>query len=85
MQSSLPNLPYINYGDLEPDFFRSSIKTSPRAYPRTDLATLTHWTSFIDEVDQAINSAANLVNAPLTTFKINCASSLRLVNDEETP
>jgi hypothetical protein len=83
MQSSLPNLPYTNYGDAEPFFFRSSsVETSPRAYPRTDLATLTHWTSFIDEVDQAINSAVNLVHVPLTTFTIGASMASR-VNDEE--
>jgi hypothetical protein len=71
MQTSLPHLPHDNYGVIEPDpsGFRSSVKTSERAYPSTDLANLTPWVDFIGDIDRVIQSTArraNLTSATLT-------------------
>ena len=71
MQTSLPDLPYDNYGLIEPNpaGFHSSIKTSERTYPRTDLANLTPWDSFLEDIHQVIQSTAaraNLTSATLT-------------------
>lgn len=56
MQTSLPDLPFTNYGKAELRLFgtHSSAKATPRTYPRTDLKTLTLWTSFPNDIHQTI-------------------------------
>ena len=68
MQTTLPDLPFTGYGDATTPIFHSSASASPRKYPRTDLKTLIPWTSFIDDVHQAIQSATALVELSSTLY-----------------
>ncbi|EDR13325.1 uncharacterized protein LACBIDRAFT_309061 [Laccaria bicolor S238N-H82] len=67
MQTSLPNLPFPDYGDavLDASGIHSSAESGPRTYPSTDLESLTPWTSFPDDIHQAILAAtpAHLLHA----------------------
>jgi hypothetical protein len=73
MQTSLPDLPFTNYGDavLDASGIHSAAKSSPRTYPRTDLQTLTPWTSFPNDIHQAILSATTHAHLLPTPFDIN--------------
>jgi hypothetical protein len=81
METSLPDLPFVIYGKAELDRFgsHSSVKSSPRTYPRTDLETFIPWNSFLGDVDQAIQSAARLANLPLTPFPIRNCKKKKLI------
>ena len=60
MQTSLPDLPFTNYGnaELRPFGTHSTAKAFEREFPTTtDLVTLIPWASFPDDIDQAIRSA----------------------------
>ena len=54
MQTILPDLPFTNYGDavLDGSGIHSAAESSSRTYPRTDLRTLTPWTSFPNDIHQ---------------------------------
>jgi hypothetical protein len=83
MQTTLPDLPFTGYGDATTPIFHSSASASPRKYPRTDLKTLIPWTSFIDDVHQAIQSATALVELSSTPFTIGSPPRTRVVKSEE--
>ena len=84
MQTTLPDLPFTNYGQavLSPAFHSSS-KTAPRKYPRTDLTTLDIWSSFPDDIHQAIQSATDRANLPPGPFTVGVSSKTRFVKTEE--
>lgn len=83
MQTTLPDLPFSDYGkaELHTSGIHSSIKTTPRTHPRTDLQTFTPWTSFPEDIHQAIQSAAP--NADNTPFEIEASKRTRIVKNEE--
>jgi hypothetical protein len=86
MQTSFPDLPFTDHGNsqLRPFGTRSTAKSTPRTYPRTDLKTLTPWTSFPNDIHQAIQAAtadANLSSAP---FPIGAWTDAEFVNSEES-
>jgi hypothetical protein len=85
MQTSLPDLPFTNYGDAElrPNAPRSASKATPRKYPRTNLETLMPWDSFPDDIDQVIQSAINHANLPLTPFILDIPTTSRFVENEK--
>jgi hypothetical protein len=73
MQTILPDLPFINYGNavINPAS-HSSTKGASRTgtFPRTDLKGFTPWNSFPDDIHQAIQAATNRANLPSTPFAI---------------
>ncbi|KAF8309787.1 hypothetical protein F5887DRAFT_601096 [Amanita rubescens] len=85
MQTSLPDLPFTNYGDAElrPNAPHSIDKTTPRNYPMTDLETLMHWASFPDDINQVIQSAIDHANLPLTPFILNIPTTTTFVENEQ--
>jgi hypothetical protein len=85
MQTSLPDLPFTNYGDavLHVSGIRSAAKYSARTYPRTDLRTLTPWTSFPNDIHQAILSANTRAHLPSTPFDIRGWTTDMVVRNEE--
>jgi hypothetical protein len=85
MQTSLPDLPFTNYGkaELRPSGTHSIPKSTPRTYPKTDLKTLTPWTSFPNDIHQAIQSATTRTNLPPTPFVIKVSTTTRSVENEE--
>jgi hypothetical protein len=84
MQTSLPDLPFTNYGKAELRPTHSTSKSTPRTYPRTDLHTLTPWTSFPNDIHQAIQSATARAHLPSTPFAIEVSTSTRSVENEES-
>lgn len=84
MQTSLPNLPFANFGQavLNPGF-RSSAKTHPQTYPRTDLTTLCPWTSFPNDIHQVIQSATDHANLSSAPFTVGVTPKTRSVKTEE--
>jgi hypothetical protein len=84
MQTTLPDLPFINYGQavLNPGF-HSSTKTTPRTYLRTDLTTLSSWTSFPNDIHQVIQSATNRANLSSAPFTVGVSSKTRPMKTEE--
>ena len=86
MQTSLPDLPFTNYGDtvLDASGIRSASKSSPRTYPRTDLQTLTPWTSFPSDIHQAVLSATTHAHLLPTPFDINSWTQDMVVENEES-
>ena len=84
MQTSLPNLPFTNFGQavLNPGYHSSS-KTHPRTYPRTDLTTLCPWTSFPNDIHQVIQSATNRANLSSAPFTVGLPPKTRSVRSEE--
>jgi hypothetical protein len=82
MQTSLPELRFTNYGKVELLPYHSSRKPTPRAYPRTDLQTLTPWTSFPNDIHQAIQSATTRANLPPTPFDISNYPRTTFVDSE---
>jgi hypothetical protein len=84
METSLPDLPFVNYGtaELEPYGSHSAVTASPRACPRTDLETFTPWTSFLSDIDQAVQSATRLANLPQTPFAIYGMEDSFVENEE---
>ena len=85
MITSFPDLPFKDYGDalLNPSY-HSAAKSTPHAYPRTDLDILTPWISFPLDIHKAIQSStskrANLSPAP---FPIPLLQKERVVASEE--
>jgi hypothetical protein len=84
MQTGLPDLPFPNYADavLEPGGFHSAVRASRRTHPRTDLAVLTHWDSFVDDIHQAIQSTTSRANLPHTPFSIEAWNNIEYVENE---
>ena len=85
MQTNLPDLPFTNYGkaELAPFGTHSSAQANPRKFPRTDLEALRHWTSFPNEIDQAIRSATTHANLSSAPFTIDAPKRTRIVKNEE--
>lgn len=85
METSLPDLSFADYGkaELSPNGFHSSVKESRRTHPRTDLAALAPWTSFVDDVHQAIQLSAARANLPPSPFTVNAWRMTRFVECEE--
>jgi hypothetical protein len=50
---------------------------------RTDLKTLTPWTSFPNDIHQAIQSATTRARLPSTPFTIEVSTKTRFVENEE--
>jgi hypothetical protein len=85
MQTSLPDLPFTTYADaeLKPCALHSSAYSTPRSYPRTDLQTLSPWTSFPNDIHKAIQSAIAHANLPVAPFDITYWPKRTFVNSEE--
>jgi hypothetical protein len=85
MLSYLPELPFTTYGDadLDPLGPRSSAHSTAWRFPRTDLQTLIPWTSFHDDIHQAIQSATARSHLPSTPFSINCWEHQAIVSSEQ--
>ena len=87
MQTSLPDLPFTNYGKAELRSSRvhthSSSKSTPRTYPRTDLETLTPWTSFPNDIHPAIQSATTRAGLPPTPLHLEGYTGTTFVTNEE--
>jgi hypothetical protein len=87
MQTSLPDLPFTNYGkaELRPScvHIHSYSESTPRTYPRTDLETLTPWTSFPNDIHRAIQSATTRAGLPSTPLHLGGYTETTLVTNEE--
>ena len=85
METNLPELPFTNYGkvELRPSATHSTAKLTPRTYPRTDLQTLTAWTSFPNDIHLAIQSATAHAGLSSTPFYIHASTMTRFVENEE--
>jgi hypothetical protein len=85
MLAILPELPFTTYGDadLDPNGPRSDATSTPRRYPITDLETLTPWTSFCIDIQEAIQSATTRSRLPGTSFDISCFQGQTIVSSEE--
>jgi hypothetical protein len=70
MQTNLPDLPFPNYGDVVLAGLHSAVRESRRTYPRTDLAALTHWDSFGNDIHAAIQSATTHKSLIHSAFRI---------------
>jgi hypothetical protein len=81
MQTSLPDLPFPHYGDAVFETYgpHGSAKAGPRKHPRTDLETLVPWTSFLNDIHQAILA---ITCAPTTPFHINGSFENTIVQNE---
>lgn len=84
MQTSLPDLPFT-YGraEIDPSGVHSAAKSTPRTYPRTDLTTLIPWTSFPNDIHQAVQSATTDARLSSTPFNIQFLTSGVFVENEE--
>jgi hypothetical protein len=85
MKTNLPDLPFTNYGkaELRPSGTHSTGKSALWMYPRTDLQTLTPWTSFPNDIHEAIQSATARAHLPPTPFIIDVPTKNRFVENEE--
>jgi hypothetical protein len=85
MQTSLPDLPFTNYGKAElcPSGTHSTAKSTRRTYPRTDLNALKPWTSFPNDIHQAIQSATAHATLNSTPFPIDVWTKTSIVTNEE--
>ena len=83
METSLPDLPFPNYGQAVLGPFHSATRTAPREYPRTDLASLEMWTSFPNDIHQAIQSATNRASLSPAPFSVGNSSTNRIVTTVE--
>ena len=85
MQTTLPDLPFVNYGKASFNpAFHSSTKTGPRRYPRTDLTALNVWTSFPNDIHRVIESATARANISANSpFTVGVSSKTRIVKTEE--
>ena len=83
MQTSLPDLPFTNHGNakLRPSGTHSTAKL---AHPRTDLKTLTPWTSFPNDIHQVIQSATAHAHLSSTPFHIDAWTDTEFVENEES-
>ena len=84
MQTSLPDLPFTNYGDAELRPFGTHSTAKSDLCPRTDLKTLTHWTSFPEDIHQAIQSATARAHLPSTPFTVKAWTTTSFVEIEES-
>jgi hypothetical protein len=85
MQTSLPELPFTNYGraQLDPCGFHSLGETTPHSHLRTDLETLVPWTSFPNDIHLAIQCATTRSQLPLSPFSISGGIWSIIVETEE--
>ena len=85
MRASLPDLPFMNYGraELRPSFVPSSSQKNPRSHPKTDLETLTPWTSFPDDIHHAVQSATTRAGLPPAPLDVRGYTDTTLVTNEE--
>jgi len=83
LETSLPDLPFTNYGKAEfrPSGTHSTAKSTPPL--RTDLNTLTPWTSFPTDIHQAIQSATARVALNSTPFHVAAWTKSKFVKNEE--
>jgi hypothetical protein len=81
LQTSLPDLPFTNYGNAELRPFGTHSAAKSDLCPRTDLKTLTHWTSFSKDIHQAITARAHL---PSTPFTVKAWTTSSFVENEES-
>jgi len=86
MQTSLPDLPFTTYADaeLKPGGFHSTAYSTPRSYPRTDLQTLSPWTSFPNDIHEAIQSKIAHAHLSVAPFSVPHWPQRAFVNSEET-
>ncbi|KAF8233400.1 hypothetical protein L208DRAFT_1267056, partial [Tricholoma matsutake] len=72
------------YGDavLDASGIHSAGKSGPRKHPRTDLQTLTPWTSFPNDIHQAILATTHAHLLPTTPFHINSRTWNTIVENE---
>ena len=82
MQTSLPDLPFTNHGDLNLRPIHSA-PTTQGSYPRTDLQTLRLWKSFPDDIHCAIRSATAGAHLSSTPFHIRAWTGPEIVENEE--
>ena len=84
MITSFPDLPFTDYGDalLDPDF-HSTAKSTPQAYPKTDLDILRPWSSFPIDIHEAIKSSTKSANLSPAPFPIPLTPKKRVVENEE--
>lgn len=82
MQTSLPDLPFTNHGDLNLRPIHSA-PTTQGSYPRTDLQTLRLWKSFPDDIHCAIRSATANAHLSSTPFHIRALTGPEIVENEE--
>ena len=85
MQTSLPDLPFKNYGKAElcPSGVHSSSKLTRLTYPSTDLETFTPWTSFPDDIHYAIQFATTRAGLPSTPLHLGGYTGTTVVTNEE--
>ncbi|KAF8229656.1 hypothetical protein L208DRAFT_1479798 [Tricholoma matsutake] len=86
MQTSLPDLPCLDYGDavLNASGIHSAAKSGPQKDPRTDLQTLTPWTSFLNDIHQAILATTHAHLLPTTPFHISGWTIATIVENKES-
>jgi len=89
VQTSLPDLPFTNHGNVEFDPSGSGTHTTarltPRRYPSTNLRTLTLWTSFPNDICRAVQSATTAhPHLSSTPFDIGLADTDLVVENEES-
>ncbi|KAF8345189.1 hypothetical protein F5887DRAFT_1061817 [Amanita rubescens] len=84
MQTSFPDLPFTNHGDLNLKPTHSTPSSTPRTYPRTDLQTLRAWESFPDDIHHAIRSATDSAHLSSTPFHIGAFTDPESVANEES-
>jgi len=86
MQTRLPELPFPCKGIFsDPMDPRSSYKSKPRAFPRTDLCALDEWASFTLDIDNAIHSAMQEQGLPqqMCTVGSLCSRAKQVWNEED--
>jgi hypothetical protein len=84
MQTSLPELPFSAHANPEViPGFHTTIKTTSRQFPRTDLHTLAPWTTFPNDIHDAILSATTSAGLSSEPFNIDTATKSRIVVNEE--
>ena len=81
LETSLPDLPFTNYGKAEPSCTHSTAKSTPPL--RTDLNSLTPWTAFPNDIHHAIQSATARAALNSTPFHIAAWTESGSVNNEE--
>ncbi|KAF8227904.1 hypothetical protein L208DRAFT_1070820, partial [Tricholoma matsutake] len=84
MQMSLQDLPFPDYGDavLDASGIHSAAKSDPQKHPSTDLQTLMPWTSFQNDIHQAILATTHAHLLPTTPFHINGQTWNTIVENE---
>ncbi|KAF9514178.1 hypothetical protein BS47DRAFT_1485282 [Hydnum rufescens UP504] len=81
METTLPDLPFTDYGPAVLGQFHSAVRATPWKYPRTDLQVLRPWTTFPADIHDAIQSAPAFATLSSAAFSIGLPGSLdRVVN-----